>query len=386
MEENKVYMPVVSVARSIPLLSKRILLSYKYRFKKKYDFVEKPHYINFITTNDCNSQCVMCDIWTIYKDPKNKPKQKEELTLEDVKKFFINNRDFLSNLKSVGLTGGEAFLRRDIAEVVIAIHELFPKVGLGIQTHGLMPEIVREKVKEIIKQYPNFGLAVSIDGVGDMHAKIRGIKNALEKATQTIRYAKELGVKSITCGMTLTKDNYYQIPEVKKYVEDLGCEFSCFLAESSDYFYNASNAHKALSEEDLNAICELLKPMDYHYFMSNLRLRISGRRRTALPCYSGYMSIVLDPYGNVKPCILRPQGTVGDEDIMGNIKQKSLHEILYNHKSSLLRKKIEKCRCWCQCEVSNSAVIDNVDVVKWFVKSSGKKEFLNKLSQTIYKL
>lgn len=372
---------------TLPTIGKRILLSYKYRFKKKYNLVEKPHYINFITTNDCNSRCVMCDIWTIYKKEENKPKQKEELTFENIKTFFIENHYFLSNLKNVGLTGGEAFLRKDIAEIVIFIHQMHPNIGVGIQTHGLMPELVRDKVKYILKYHPNFGLAVSIDGVGDMHARIRGIKNALEKATQTIKYAKELGVKSITCGMTLTKENYHQIPEVKKYVEEMGCEFSCFLAENSDYFYNEGSAHQTLGLKDFDEIGKLLEPMDYHYFMSNLRLRLSKKRKITLPCYSGYMSIVIDPYGNIKPCILRPMGTKGDEDMMGNIKKQSLYKILYNQKSNALRKKIEKCRCWCQCEVSNSAVIDNIDVVRWFAgHSTQKKEFLDKLGQKIYKL
>ncbi|MBI4041385.1 MAG: radical SAM protein [Deltaproteobacteria bacterium] len=372
--------------KHLPLIAKKVIYSYKYRIKKKFHLVEKPHYINFITTNKCNSRCVMCDIWKIYKIDDNKPKIKDELTFSNIEHFFIQNYDFLSHLKNVGLTGGEAFLRPDIADIVLLIHRLYPRIGLGIQTHGLMPELIRDRITYILKYFPNFGLAVSMDGVGDMHAKIRGISNACEKATRTIRYAKELGVKSITCGMTLTKENYHQIPEVKEYVESMGCEFSCFLAETSDYFYNSTSQY-ALNAQDLQKISQLLEPMDYHYFMSNLRLRIMGKRRSSLPCYAGYMQIVIDPYGNIKPCILRPQGTEGDEDVMGNIKQQSLYEILYNHKSNALRRKIEKCRCWCQCEVSTSAIIDPVDTVKWFARhSSQKKEFLKILGVKVHKI
>lgn len=356
------------------LAAKNLIASSLYKFNRTIKMPAKPLFINFPVTYRCNAKCIMCDIWKKYKKDDNENKRfSDELSVEDIAGFLKRNRDFFSDLRSIGFTGGEAFLRKDIVEIIKAVHKELPWVDIGVQTNGLLPELIRDKIIEILKFYPDFKIAVSLDGVGEVHDEIRGIRGAYKKAVRTIEYAKELGIKGITCGMTLTSKNFDKIKEVSRKVESLGCEFSCFLPESSEYFGNLNNKNQ-LTKKELDIIAEELKDFSYHYFMDNLRLQITGKSSRTLPCYSGYTSYVIDPYGEILPCILI-------EESFGNIKDGLFKDIINSEKAWGLRKKLEKCECWCQCEVSSSAVAAPLDVFRWFIASRNKKTILNILNK-----
>lgn len=338
----------------------------------------KPRFINFILTYRCNARCIMCNIWNVYlRDP---VLLKEELSAEDIEKFITDNRRDLSELRNFGLSGGDPLLmRNDFVKIVKIIKLRLPDVHLGVQTNGLIPELARERLQEILSFYPEFSLAVSLDGIGETHDKVRGTPGAFEKATQTIKYAQGLGISNITAGMTLSRYNYTQIRQVKEYAESLGVEFSCFPLEISDYFNNQQVADFQLDKEQREEVVKQLKECcGYHYYMDNLRIQLEKTRPRRLPCFSGFTSLVIDPYGNVKPCVLKVKGI--DNDIFGNIKKTGLKQMLTSGAALRIKEKIKKCSCWCQCEVSSSAVVCPFDILKWFVfRCPDKKGFLKRV-------
>ncbi|MCK4325302.1 SPASM domain-containing protein, partial [bacterium] len=151
-------------------------------------------------------------------------------------------------------------------------------------------------------------------------------------------------------------------------------EFSCFPAEAGTRYSNIGESY-GFSEEEKKEVIKELKEFDYHYYMDNLRLFWEGKKkRRTLPCYSGYTSLDLDPYGNVRPCVLLP-------DVFGNVKEELLREMLYNQKAKKIKEKIKRCSCWSQCEVSSSAVVDPFDVIWWFLKSPSKRRFIQEMSK-----
>lgn len=335
----------------------------------------RPRFINFLLTYRCNARCAMCRIWDVYNQS---PEQlKEELSAAQIKKFILDNREALSEVRNIGLSGGDPLLMRsDFVEIVRIFRSLLPQAHLGVQTNGLLPELAHQRLKQIVAFYPDFSLAVSIDGIGDTHAQVRGIPQAFEKADQTIRYAQGLGIRNITCGMTLNVRNFNQICRVKEYARGMGLEFSCFAPEVAGYFNNEGGGDLRLEEGQWQVIAEQLRECcGYHYFMDNLRLIREGRRKRALPCFSGFTSLVIDPYGNVKPCVLKVKGI--EDDIFANIKNMPLKKMLNSVKASEIKNKIKQCSCWCQCEVSSSAMIYPWDILRWFVfYCPDKKGFL----------
>lgn len=328
----------------------------------------KPRYINLSLTYLCDSRCQMCDNWKRYQ---NQPqKLAEELSLQDYKNFFGDNKGFLSDLKHLGIAGGEPFLRKDLVNLVKTVRRQLPKVSIGLQSNGLNPKEISQSLREIIKFYPQITLAVSLDGISETHDKIRGVKGAYKKVLETISLAKKAGVKEISCGMTIQEENYDEILEVKGVVEGLGAEFSCFLADQGEYYNTKSKS--GLSKKARSSIIRSLESFRGDYYLDNLRLQLLGKRKRQLPCYSGWTSLVIDPYGEVRPCVLR-------SDSFGNIKKRALKEILTGEEAREIRKKIKKCSCWSICEISTSAVVDPWDVGKWFLFYANKKEFLSNI-------
>jgi len=368
-----VYRPLagydVAMFNAFLFAAKRLILSFKYRLARRFLLPAKPLYLNFAATYKCNGRCLMCNNWKRYLE--NPSKVEEELTLKDLEKFFLENKDFLADLKHIGIAGGEPFLRPDLVEVVRLIREKLPKVSVGLQTNGLLPEVIEKNLKEIKKFYPEITLAVSLDGIGKTHDKIRGIKGAYQKVLQTIDKAQALEISEITAGMTVTKDNYQEIDAVRKLLGEKGVKLSFYPADEGEY-YNTTSSRNLSGLRGVNeSLIKALNKDRGDYFNDNLRRQLLGEKRT-LPCYSGWTSLVIDPYGEVKPCVLRPES-------FGNIKKQSLEKILTGKIAKQIRQKIKKCTCWSICEVSTSAVVDPWDVVKWFLFYANKKKFLKKM-------
>lgn len=351
------------------LTFKNLLFSFNYKIKRALNIPVKPIFINFPITYLCNSRCSMCDIWKRYKDH---PKQfKDELTYEDLKIFLRRNKNWLSEVRHVGITGGEPFMRSDIVEIIKLFRKELPKADIGIQTNGLDPALVEKQLKNILDFYPKLSFAVSLDGLSKTHEEVRGIKGAFEKALTTIKMAQSYGVGDITTGMTISEKNYGEVLKVSEVAEKNNCEFSCFLSDEGEYFNNQGKL-AGLSLKAKDNVIQTLKKFSYHYFMDNLRLQMEGKRKRQLPCYSGWTSLVIDPFGEVKPCILRSES-------FGNIKKDSLKKMLTSKRAKEIREKIKKCTCWCQCEVSTSAVVDPWDVVSWFLFFADKRKFIKKM-------
>ncbi|MCD6283649.1 radical SAM protein, partial [bacterium] len=172
-------------------------------------------------TYRCNSRCRMCDIW------KKNPGIENELQLSDYYKLP-------QTLKNVNISGGEPFLKENLEEIIEAINKTcnFPKII--ISTNGLLPEIITEKTRKILKlQKNNIGIAVSIDGIGENHNRIRGIDNAFDKAIETLVSLKKLKVKNLKIAFTAGDYNINQLKKVYQLSRKLNVEFSLAVVHSS---------------------------------------------------------------------------------------------------------------------------------------------------------
>lgn len=351
-------------------VSSKFTSACKYSFKKSVGLNIRPFSINFILTYRCNSYCTMCNIWKRYKNESNLIKS--ELNIYDIEKFLNRNSGILDNT-GIGITGGEPLLRDDIVDIAKLISKSSLRNVIGIQTNGLLTEKILSKVCQIKPLFKNIGIGVSLDGLGSVHDEIRGVSGAFEKAVATIKGIRELGIR-VSVGMTLSSKNYNKILEVRDFLKKFDVDFTVFLPENSMYFANEGHDF-GLTRTQLDVIAAQLKAFHYHYYMDNLRRFISNSKKRTLPCWSGYTSIVIDPYGNVFPCILRNES-------FGNIKEQSLEELLFSKKGKKTKESLKNCYCWSQCEVSVSAITSPFDVMRWFLlECHDKKSFLNDLSK-----
>jgi polysaccharide pyruvyl transferase WcaK-like protein/molybdenum cofactor biosynthesis enzyme MoaA len=168
----------------------------------------RPKFLNFQVNDICNARCVMCNVWQNKRDYEMSPEEFGRMLSDP----------YFSELKLVGITGGEPTLRRDLPEYYRVLADACPKLEAGaFITHGLDTERAVAAYSRIAADYQARGLAfsgmVSIDGVGEVHDTIRGRKNAFERATRTLFELNAAGVPTIAC-CTVVRGNVWGLRDL----------------------------------------------------------------------------------------------------------------------------------------------------------------------------
>jgi MoaA/NifB/PqqE/SkfB family radical SAM enzyme len=294
-----------------------------------------PYIVEFRVTENCNSQCVMCNAW--------KNKFVNELSTKEIK-------DALGQLRDIGVNtmifiGGEPLLRPDIGQLVKEASLLkFPIILLV--TNGLLLE---EKAKELLENGIT-NITVSVDGIGHGHEIIRGIPGSYEKAIRgikTVQKLKEdmnLNVAVTLITNMLMKQNVDTIPQLVELSHDLHAFWSFNLLDSNiDLFKGIS-----LSEISVEDMAKIDETIDYltkvrnespdvisscEHMLRYARKYLKKENLDDFHCVHGYEALHVRSNGDVHPCwIMEPIGNLREtklRDIIGTSKHRELAERIY---------------------------------------------------------
>ncbi len=185
-------------------------------------------------TYRCNARCTMCDIWQIKDFPELKP--------EILKKLPASLRD-------INISGGEPFLRADLIEIIRVLKDVCPVARMVISSNGFATELIMEKMREIIKINPDIGVAISIDGMGEMHDEMRGIPGGFDKAMATIKALKELGMTNLRLAFTMGDRNAKHLSAVYDLSRSLGIQFTHSFAQSSEFYFGGKQNTNTLRRD-----------------------------------------------------------------------------------------------------------------------------------------
>lgn len=331
---------------------------------KGWKYLEPPSpgkvfWVNFAVTNLCNSRCTTCRIWEKYR--MDAELLKSELTLDEIDKAFSESQ-CLRELQGVGITGGEPFLRRDLVDLAGLFIKRYPEAFISVATNGLAGENIVGKTQDIMQRFnPKFfGVSVSLDGIGEVHDKMRGVTGHYQRTIDTItRLRQQTGVQ-VGIHFTITPANSGSLMEVFELSRRLGLKFiSCFAHNSTVYYGNQGTdftwepGHmrkveaivKAIARAKANDESLLLKLVDpYTYFLGNAAEQAMESRRR-FRCFSGTHSFFLNPYGDVLPCLFLPEK-------FGNIREAPFDRFWLSPEALRIRQEIRngKCSCWVACE------------------------------------
>jgi len=182
-------------------------------------------------TRTCNLRCVHC-----YNDSGlDKPCQ--EVSTPQAKAVIDDLASF--GVPSILFSGGEPLMRHDLFELI----EYAVGKGLRavISTNGtLIAEDKARRIKELGVSY----VGISLDGIGPINDKFRGVSGAFERAVQGIRNCRGAGVR-VGLRLTLTRRNVQDIEGLFEFFEAEGIERACF------YHLVPSGRGKAIANEDL---------------------------------------------------------------------------------------------------------------------------------------
>ncbi|KAA6338754.1 Sporulation killing factor maturation protein SkfB, partial [termite gut metagenome] len=170
------------------------------------DKVLSPTDMCIITTYRCPMRCKMCNIW---EHPTDRIK---EITPEEIK--------LLPNVKFINLTGGEPFIREDLDRIVEICFSKSPRVV--ISTSGWY----EDKVIALAKKFSNIGIRISIEGLSRKNDELRGHLGGFDKGLRTLLTLKEMGLKDIGFGCTVSNNNSADMLFLYQLSKSLGLEFA----------------------------------------------------------------------------------------------------------------------------------------------------------------
>jgi len=306
--------------------------------------VNAPFLVVWDITHLCNLKCRHC-----YQDARKE--LPDELGTEEAKRLIRELAD--AGVVVIAFSGGEPLMRKDFFEIAACAKAEGMYVALASNGTMITPAVAGKLRKTGIDY-----VEVSVDGKdAARHDAMRGIEGAFDRSVAGIRNCVSEGI--YTCvATTVTQDNYSQVPEIYRLVQDLGAtRLICFnfipvgrgvaiagkdvtpcQREDLLKFILAKNvpghmpevlstapqfARVAVEQEEGSGI-----PVGHFHLGSGMQ----GKGRILADfiggCGAGRLYCSIEPQGDVQPCVFLPV-------MVGNIRKQPFLEIW--HSAPMLR-------------------------------------------------
>ena len=258
--------------------------------------------INFFTTYKCNSRCQNCFIWQGQTQPPNK----KELSVEQLARLFADPL-FLS-CQSIGLAGGEP----TISPFFWKLLDLLPdNKHVTITTNALSTKRLVNFLGNA-KRRQKYLVQVSLDGIGEVNDRVRGVKGAYTKTIALLEQLKELDVERLV-SFTINRLNYHQLVDCYDLANEFGAQFSTRMAHDGGAYANEESRaifkfdQKELEflDDSIDTIISQELKKTTHFparlvFMKKITDYFRGNQKN-LPCMALRSGMVIDLYGDVFP-------------------------------------------------------------------------------------
>ncbi len=320
----------------------------------------RPIHLTFFITRRCNARCPFCFYLQKKEDG---PHAGKELDLEEIGRVSRS----LGSLLWLAFSGGEIFLRDDLAGISRIFYENNRPAIMLFPTNGLLPELIRERMEQILGECPNSVIAVklSIDGIGAAHDEIRNTPGSFEKTMETYRLLGkllsrypnfELGVNTVF--FSGNQDSMDEIIDFVRGLDNIKThtislvrgDLSCQEFKEVDiekYLKAISRLEENLKDgtspvyrfhgAGLKAAQDILQRRLIH--------RTANEQRRLIPCYAGRLNLVLTEQGEVYPCeiLTGSFGNVRDFDY-------DIEKVIESEEAKEVLRCIREGRCFCTHE------------------------------------
>jgi radical SAM protein with 4Fe4S-binding SPASM domain len=296
--------------------------------------VAPPTDMCIIVTYRCPMRCKMCNIWS------HPTVGSKEITPEEIKR--------LPKVKFINITGGEPFVRDDLDKIIEVCFTKSPRVV--ISTSGWFDE----ELIALAQKFPQIGIRISIEGLAEKNDELRGRPGGFVKALRTLRRLREMGVKDIGFGCTVSNNNSADMLKLYELSHSLRMEFATAAFHNSYYFHKYDNV--ITNQDEVCGNFEKLVNLQLHethpkswfraFFNMGLINYIEGRKRL-LPCEAGLVNFFVEPYGDVYPCNGLEEKYW--KETMGNIRQTPDFQTIWESpEAEKVRRMVRQCpkNCW----------------------------------------
>lgn len=340
-------------------------------------FDPTPHYMILYVTARCNLRCPHC----FYLEEIESAAKDRELRIDEYEKVAKS----LPRLLQLTCTGGETFVRQDIDEIAIRFYKYSNTRFFTFTTNGTFPDRIAEKVERICRECKNavIRIPLSVDGIGEMHDKVRGKEGTFDKVMETYRLldalARRLDNLRVDVTSVLSQMNEDHVPELADFVKNrMEIENHTILYARGAIREPEKIVPKKQKYKDL--VRALFNRADKKYrfpFISRMFVRLREAVEATIvevqktdvmpfPCQAGESFIELNEYGKLFPCEIlqtlitekkaRPKEF--SDTWMGDVREYDYDVVkaLNSEKSKAIRKFIQNkgCACTFECAIGSS--------------------------------
>jgi MoaA/NifB/PqqE/SkfB family radical SAM enzyme len=318
-----------------------------------------PFELTVFVTSACNLRCAHCFYW-------ERLNQKGELTGEEFERFAQS----LPPLARITLSGGEPFLRKDLARVITALCGTARPAYLTIPTAGWHTERTVSVMHDVLRSTPDtfFNVSLSIDALGAERDRFVRREGSFDRLVDTARAVGAMRAHypnlALTCITTMTRGNQGALEEIFRYAVDvLGVDNFALSAPHGSTApdpgeldidperYRAMSERVAVWQRERAAAGSRV-PL-YDVFLANRdevhhnTYRTMTTRQWFLPCQAGALRAVVLETGEVYSCEV--QRRRGDDFLIGRLRE---HEMDFQrlwaaHQRNTVRDRIDTERCIC---------------------------------------
>lgn len=324
-----------------------------------------PRVLTYTVTFRCNARCVMCDSWRI--------ERQDELSLAELERILPQ----LPKMDAVRLTGGEPFVRQDLAEIAALVQRHLEPRLLHVTTNGFLTKRIIEFAEERDLRHP-LHLLVSLDGVGAKHDEVRAVPQAWERAMATLEALaprrRELNLRLAVNQTVLDEDGAAHYRPLRALLARIGVSNHLVVAYSESATYSVERdldkaptevggytTHGHFSRAALRALLDQAREdlgelpraerLAKSYYLRGLRQRLLGEGKPSNPrCVALRAHLRLFPNGDVPTCQFNSK-------VVGNLRHETFEALWSGANVAAQRAWVDKCPgCWAECEVLPSAL------------------------------
>src|SRR6266498_2529313 len=299
----------------------------------------------------CNSRCKTCNVWLLPND---------DLTFDEWDRVFqsLGNAPYWFTF-----SGGEPTLRKDLPDMVeSAYHHCRPGI-INIPTNGIQDKIIPGRIERVLQVAPKSEVIInlSIDGVGEKHNEIRGVRNNWSRAMSTYRRLKDLqrDYSNLTLGIhtVISSYNVDSFPDLCELVQR-ELKPDSFITEIAEerveldtvgfgitptaemYTVAIDTLLDTLRDARLTGVAAVTQAFRREYY--EIVKRTLREHRQIIPCMAGVASAQIAPNGDVWTCCVRAES-------MGNLREYEYDfgAVWRTGKAQELRRSIKARECYC---------------------------------------
>ncbi len=329
------------MAESLPRLATQCVVNgIRYRWQRVSGRMTKPTAVSLELTHRCVARCIMCNIWRI---PSDTP------SLSAPAWISLLNRELFTDLVELDITGGEPFLRADLADLLteacrLKTRHLVSLRSIAVTTNGFLTGRVLAQTRKILSEAKRCGVTLvmvcAMDAIGETHDAVRRYPGGWQRVHQTVQGLSRLRVAfpNLIIGLktTILPATVGHLDAIVRYAtrHNLFTIISPCIITKGRYLNQNLGQDLAFKPEQIEQMMRFFQKKSSRWsFHDDGLIRYFQTGRMKKPCSCGFNYFFIRSQGELHLCPM-----VGASP--GNVRETPIDALLTSQAAARIRRRI----------------------------------------------